>query len=121
MELARMKQLAGITESKDELDTNIMLNEAVVIPLDATSDQLAGMFDAARRAMGLINRLKNPIDRKKHLSAVFSNLNKIRAALSRMIAAEDEKIAKITPPTMRDQGTTQRSSYSPERENRVYH
>ena len=95
MDIKRIKSLAGIVQPKTEFQTNQMLNEATIIPQDADLDQLGAMFDAAKRALGLVNRLKNPVDRKRHLSAVFSNLNKIRAALVRAMEAEDVKIAGI--------------------------
>lgn len=92
MDIQRLKGLAGVTLT--ETDTNPMLNEAVVIPADTSIEQLEFMFDAARRAMGFVNKLKNPVDRKKHLSAVFANINKLRAALARAIEAEDAKITQ---------------------------
>jgi hypothetical protein len=85
MDMNRLKDLAGMSTAKTEIETNKMLNEATVIPIDASLDQLMAMLDAARRGLGLINRLKNPIDKKKHLTAVFGNLNKIRASLARTI------------------------------------
>lgn len=45
--------------------------------------ELINMFDAAKRGLGIINRLRNPEDKKKHLRNVFINLNKIRATLEK--------------------------------------
>ena len=83
MELNRMKELAGVAISEPE--HNIMLNEMAVISTDATIDQVAAMLDAAKRGLGFANKLRNPEDKKKHVRAVFINLNKIRAALSRYL------------------------------------
>jgi hypothetical protein len=99
MDITRIKNLAGIDLPKTEADTNMMLNEALVIPPDAGVEQIAAMFDAARRAMSLVHKLKNPVDRKKHMSSVFVNMNKIRAALQRAMDAEDAKIAGRTAMT----------------------
>lgn len=85
MDLKRIKDLAGVDTTKPEIETNVMLNEATIIPADASLDQIAFMFDAAKRGIGLVNRLKNPADKKKHLKAVFGNVNKLRAALARTI------------------------------------
>jgi hypothetical protein len=78
MDMNRMTYLAGVEET---------LIEAVIIPDDVTLEQIEKMFDAARRGLGLVNKLKNPIDKKKHASAVLANLNKIRGALKRVVAA----------------------------------
>ena len=96
MDMNRIKDLAGVDTTKPEIETNKMLNEATVIPVDASIDQIAAMFDAARRGLGLVNKLKNPADRKKHLKAVFVNLNKIRAALARQIESTPD--TKAEPP-----------------------
>jgi len=76
----------------EAISSNIMLNEMAVIPVDADLDTVASMLDAAKRGLGLANRLSDPIMRKKHVRAVFINLNKIRAALSRYLEIDDETI-----------------------------
>lgn len=93
MELNRMKELAGVAISEPE--HNIMLNEMAVISTDATIDQVAAMLDAAKRGLGFANKLRNPEEKKKHVRAVFINLNKIRAALSRYLepVADDTEFA----------------------------
>lgn len=47
-------------------------------------DDLVMMLDAAKRGLGLANRLSGS-SRKKHMSRVLGNLNRIRAALQRAI------------------------------------
>ena len=84
MDMTRMKQLAGVQLNESE-ESNIMLDEMAVISSTATIDEVAAMLDAAKRGLGLANRLRNPEDKKKHVRAVFINLNKIRAALSRYL------------------------------------
>ena len=50
--------------------------------------ELEKLLDAAKRGLGLANKLKNPAEKKKHLSRILGNLNKIRAALKREIAKQ---------------------------------
>lgn len=68
------------------------VNEVTDVSRFLKSDQTAGeindsifklmdMLDAAKRGLGLVNRLKNREDKRLHLRQVFTNLNKIRAAL----------------------------------------
>lgn len=83
MDITRIKQLAG--QQLSEAESNIMLDEMAIISTDATIDQVAAMLDAAKRGLGFANKLRNPADKKKHVRAVFINLNKIRAALSRYL------------------------------------
>ena len=68
-----------------------MLQEAVVIPADITIDRIITMFDAGKRALSLVNTIKDPIQKRKHLSAVFTNLNKIRAAMARLLEVDNEE------------------------------
>ena len=74
----------------EAISSNIMLDEMAVIPVNADLDTVASMLDAAKRGLGLANRLSDPIMRKKHVRAVFINLNKIRAALSRYLEIDEE-------------------------------
>jgi len=84
MKINRLQQLAGLPEHQYD-----MLNEATVIPGDASLEQIEAMLDAAKRGIGMANRLQNPDDKKKHLRAIFTNLNKIRAALGQFIGPLD--------------------------------
>jgi hypothetical protein len=43
--------------------------------------KLMDMLDGAKRGLGIVNKLKNPEDKRRHLRQVFTNLNKIRAAI----------------------------------------
>ena len=60
------------------------LEEEVAIPFDVTITDVLKMFDAAKRAVGLMNKLKDPNERKKHASAIFKNMNKIRAMIMKL-------------------------------------
>jgi hypothetical protein len=81
MDTSRLTQLAGI----DNDQYNVM--EAVDIPENVSLEQIEQMLDAAKRGLGIANKLKKPSEKKKHASAVMSNLNKIRGALQGIINA----------------------------------
>lgn len=80
-----------INEFKN-IKANPMLNETTVIPETADLETIAGMLDAAKRGLGLANQLRDLNQRKRHVRAVFINLNKIRAALSRYLEIDNEVI-----------------------------
>lgn len=83
MDLTRMKELAGMPQDEVTYATSQMLNEATVIDDTMGLDQIAAMMDGARRGLGLANKLTDPEMKKKHLRAIFINMNKIRAAIAR--------------------------------------
>jgi len=82
MDQARLLQLAGVTSKETQLDE--ILREAAVIE-GRSLEELQMMLDAAKRGIGVANTLQDPIRKKYHLGKIFSNLNRIRAALGRMI------------------------------------
>lgn len=89
MDLNKLRELSGIEEScyhllEDNIREMESLEEAFVKTEGVSIDQLQMMFDAARRGLGLANKLR-PEDKKKHLKRIMSNLNTIRAALKRLI------------------------------------
>ncbi len=65
--------------------------DEVVQPVDPTLELeqqleiLEQRMAAAKRGLGFSNKLKNPLQKKKHLALVLTNLNKIRANLSQVI------------------------------------
>lgn len=83
MDLTRMKQLAGLPQ--EEPGVNEMLNEATIIDPSMGLEEIAAMMDGARRGLGIANKLTDPVMKKKHLRAIFINMNKIRAALARAL------------------------------------
>lgn len=85
MDLTRMKELAGMPQEEVTSATTQMLNEATVIDDTMDLEQIAAMMDGARRGLGLANRLTDPEMKKKHVRAIFINMNKIRAALARQL------------------------------------
>lgn len=73
----------------------IKMNEAVQsLPSDMTLetmiDALEKRLSAAKRGLGFANRLRNPLQKKKHTAAVLGNLNVIRGQLSRIISQMEE-------------------------------
>lgn len=95
MDLDRIKQLAGLKHyvTEDEAKLYKQLNEVVEIPDDITIEQLTQRLDACKRALAIVNTMKDPADKKKWMSATFVNLNKVRGALQRMISKLDVGIA----------------------------
>lgn len=52
---------------------------------------------AAKRGLGFANKLKNPVQKKKHMGLVLTNLNKIRGQLGQVmatIANQEEQFAR---------------------------
>lgn len=92
MDLSRMKQLAGVPQVDETQDTATqqMLNEATVLSDDMSLDQIAAMMDGARRGLGIANRLTDPEMKKRHVRAIFVNMNKIRAAIARHLRNMEE-------------------------------
>jgi hypothetical protein len=80
MNLQQLRELAGIKRNEDE----ILLDEAIEIPENITLEEVNKMFDAAKKALGLANKLRDPDEKKKHMSQVMSGLNKIRAAVQKL-------------------------------------
>lgn len=92
MDITRMQELAGLQQYIADGPTsasNQMLNEATVIDDTMGLDQIAAMMDGARRGLGIANRITDPEMKKKHLRAIFINMNKIRAALARQLRDMD--------------------------------
>lgn len=89
MKLTSVKQ---VPVQLSEADTNIMLDEMAYIPVDADLETVASMLDAAKRGLGFANKLSDPIQRKRHVRAVFINLNKIRAALAKFLEIDNETV-----------------------------
>lgn len=90
MDLSRMKQLAGMPQPEMTTSTTLMLNEATVIDETMGLEEIASMMDGARRGLGIANRLTDPEMKKKHVRAIFINMNKIRAALARILRDMEE-------------------------------
>lgn len=90
MDLSRMKQLAGMPQPEMTTATMQMLSEATVIDETMGLEEIASMMDGARRGLGIANRLTDPEMKKKHVRAIFINMNKIRAALARILRDMEE-------------------------------
>lgn len=92
MNLNDMKRIAGIPQNDDLA----ILDEAVEIPADASLEHVSKMLDAAKRAMSIAHKLKDPADKKKHFSRVLSGMNKLRHHLKKMGATEPaQKVKKL--------------------------
>jgi hypothetical protein len=91
MDIDRVRQLAGTTRvaEKGELTFYRELVEVVEIPGDISMEELSKRMDACKRALSIATTMQDPADKKKWVSACFVNLNKVRAALARMIKNMD--------------------------------
>lgn len=87
MDNDRLRMLAGMDIPAELADNIRELEEAVDVE-GATLEELRDRLAAASRGLGLANRLSGP-SKKAHISRVFSNLNKIRNALHRMMQSEE--------------------------------
>ncbi len=72
-----LKELIRIDEVVEPVDATLELEQQLEI--------LEQRMAAAKRGLGFSNKLKNPAQKKKHIALVLTNLNKIRANLSRVI------------------------------------
>lgn len=91
MDIDRIRQLAGTTRvpAKGEASFYRELTEVVEIPADISIEELGKRLDACKRALSIATTMQDPADKKKWVSATFVNLNKVRAALARMIKSMD--------------------------------
>src|SRR5665213_152354 len=60
------------------------------MPMEAMIEALEKRLAAAKRGLGFANRMRNPLQKKKHTAAVLGNLNSIRGQLSRVITQMEE-------------------------------
>lgn len=97
MDQIRLRKLAGMDTrlmeeyeaSAKELDLfekmyqgkNNLNIDTDVMPIEDIQKRM----EAATRAMGIANKLRDPGYKKRHLARIMSNLNTIRAALSQAI------------------------------------
>ena len=98
MEMSRLKELAGVDFDPTEKEIDGLLTEAdlmekvysnkygMSIDTDQSLiDEIQKRMEAASRALGLANKLKNPEYKRKHLSRIMTHMNTIRSALHYMI------------------------------------
>lgn len=106
MDSKRLRELAGI-KSRDQSEILEEHNESMEeltllekryegrhnLGIDTDVESIAEIqkrMDAASRALGIANRLRDPEYKKKHLSMVLSSMNTIRAALQHAIKQAEE-------------------------------
>jgi len=81
MNINEMRKLAGLGQKNDDLS---ILDEAVEIPAGASQEHVEKMLDAAKRALQIVKKLKDPKEREKHRSRVRRGLAKIQAHLEKI-------------------------------------
>ncbi|MNC37149.1 hypothetical protein D3C75_857040 [compost metagenome] len=52
---------------------------------EQTIEEFSRRFDAARRALSIVNKIRDPEQKKKHASRVLSNMNVIRHYLNTLV------------------------------------
>lgn len=57
---------------------------------DQTIEEISRRFDAARRALGLVNQLADGPTKKRHAARVMSNMNVIRNYMNLLMRQLDE-------------------------------
>ena len=73
-----------------EIETNLesyrsLLTESADV--NALFDETSSMLAAAKRGLGISNKLKDPDSRKKNRSRIMGTLNKLRAQLGKIAKA----------------------------------
>ena len=109
MDQLKLRQLAGIDTSVME-DFQASIKELALfekmyqgrnnlgIDTDTMSvEEIQKRLDATARAVGIVNRLRDPEYKKQHLSRIMSNMNTIRAALNYMMAHADDGMTEQPP------------------------
>lgn len=108
MDISRTRQLAGLPAKPAEDQFYDKLMEVVELSDDLSMDDLLARMEHCRKAMVLVNKLQGA-DRKKWLSAVFVNLNKVRAALQREIKKADAQLSQSPAPQSQPQAPVSQS------------
>lgn len=82
MELIQELALNHVLNESEQLDEDFAWDEA--IPLEAQMEEVQRRLMAARQALGITNRLRDPASRKKHRSRVMSMMNRLAWSLNRL-------------------------------------
>lgn len=72
-----LKDILRLVEVTEPVDPGLPLEDQIEI--------LEKRLAAAKRGLGFANKLKNPMQKKKHMALVLTNLNKIRSSLGKVI------------------------------------
>lgn len=85
----------------------LQLNEAVtdlaVTDLPTMYDEAIKRLEAARRGLGLANKLKDPLQKKENARRIMGNMNAIRGQISRLTKATEEMIRNSITDNMQNQ------------------
>lgn len=82
-----MKMLKEITRQGILAELEMLFEEMkkYELPQDLSLTQCMAMLETAKKALGLCNKLKDPAEKKKHLSRVMTIMNKCRGACNRIM------------------------------------
>ena len=77
-------EIAKVTESAQSLKEAVSFEDLPQGDLQALLDEVDRRFEAAKRGLGIANRLPAGPYRQKHLRQIMGNMNRIRAMLYRI-------------------------------------
>jgi len=84
------EDLREIEEVLTELETQLVGYRSLLTEsenVNALFDETSSMLAAAKRGLGIANKLKDPEGRKKNRSRIMGTLNKLRAQLGKIAKA----------------------------------
>ncbi len=87
MDIKRLQKLAGLDES--------ILNEIVGKEELTDLDDVQRRLAHCKKAISIANTLPDPADRKKWKGAALGNLNRVRAALNRIVSQLEQENAGL--------------------------
>ncbi|MNE29090.1 hypothetical protein D3C80_1225580 [compost metagenome] len=84
MKLDLIQELVELTEDMARMPApDRKLNSTS--EFEQTIEEFSRRFDAARRALSIVNQLRDPEQKKKHASRVLTNMNVIRHYLNTLV------------------------------------
>lgn len=78
-------QYYNILDQVSILSEKVDFSKVSAMDVESQLDQLHRMFLAARKGLGLVNKMRPGPDRGKNASRVLTNLNQIRATLGKVM------------------------------------
>ena len=90
MNVDKLLELAGV-EIVEKVEFGPM--PETTADMETELETLEGQLNAAKRGLGIANRFRDPISKKKHKGAVLGNLNRIRARLNKITDMLSQEIA----------------------------
>jgi len=80
-----IKELTAIIEETERLDEKTVAIDPTSMPLEGIIETLEKRLAAARQALSLAHKLKDADSKKRHFSAIMTNMNIVRNQLNKII------------------------------------